>query len=169
MVDPRLNSIHLPDLRRQEYRHAREALLSARGYQTLCAIEEPHLKDQSHTIVELPDGRCEDATYWLSDRKRIYPLKVGVNTIGRSEENDVVIQDGCVSRRHCAILVHVSSGCELHDTASKNGTFLNGVRLARPTRLQLGDEIRMCDQLLLFQARPDAPLGPVDDGATFSQ
>jgi hypothetical protein len=164
MNDPRLNSIHLPDPRRQEYRHAREMLLQARGYQTLCAAQGLHEERHSNTLVESPGDVPADATYWLADRNGIYPLKVGVNTLGRSSENDVVVHDGCVSRRHCAILVHVTSGCEIHDTASKNGTYLNGVRLSGPTRLQAGDEIRMCDQQFVFQSRPDAPA----DDATFS-
>jgi hypothetical protein len=169
MGDPRLNSIHLPDARRMEYRHAREALLQARGYQTLCAVEHLPRDVQSHTVIESPDGQPVSATYWLVDRDRTYPLKIGVNTVGRSSDNDVVVQDGCVSRRHCAILVHVSTGCELHDTASKNGTFLNGVRLTGPGRLRPGDEIRMCDQQYIFQARPDAAIGPPGDDLTCTQ
>jgi hypothetical protein len=158
MSDPRLNSIHLPDVRRLQFRHAREALLQARGYQTICAVDQLP-REQSHTIIESPEGQPVDATYWLVDKHRTYPLKIGVNTVGRSSDNDVVVTDGCVSRRHCAILVHMNTGCELHDTASKNGTYLNGVRLSGPTRLKPGDEIRMCDQQYVFQARPDAPLG----------
>jgi hypothetical protein len=169
MVDPRLNSIHLADARRLDYRHAREVLLQSRGYQTLCAVAELPDAVQGQTYVEAPDREPAGATYWLADSKRIYPLKVGINTVGRSADNDVVVQDGCVSRRHCAILVHITSGCELHDTASKNGTLLNGTRISGPTKLRPGDEIRMCDQQYIFQARSDAPLGPVGDDLTFSE
>ena len=63
---------------------------------------------------------------WLADDEYIYPLKVGLNTMGRSSDNDVIVPDCYISRRHCAILVHSGTGCELHDTASKNGTFLEG-------------------------------------------
>lgn len=173
MVDPRLNSIHLVDDRRLQFRVAREVLLRARGEQTLCAAQEQAVDRQSQTFVDAPPDQPAAnpvlATYWLANQDHVYPLKLGVNTIGRSADNDVVVEDGCVSRRHCAILVHVSSGCELHDTASKNGTLVNGVRLAGPTRLRPGDEIRMCDLTLVFQARPGAPLRPVDNDATFSQ
>jgi pSer/pThr/pTyr-binding forkhead associated (FHA) protein len=62
-----------------------------------------------------------------------------------------------VSRRHCAILVHLNDGCELHDTASKNGTFLNGDKLIGPTRLKPGDEIRMCGKQFTFRSRNDNP------------
>jgi hypothetical protein len=169
MGDPRLNSIHLPDARRLQYRNARELLLQSRGNQTIYAIDLPPVELQHHTLLDAPAGQAVQATYWLTDKNQTYPLKIGVNTVGRSSDNDVVVQDGCVSRRHCAILVHVSSGCELHDTASKNGTFVNGERLTAPRRLRPGDEIRMCDQQYTFQARPDAPLGPAADDMTFSQ
>jgi hypothetical protein len=169
MSDPRLNSIHLPDSRRLQYRHAREALLQARGQQTLCAVQDAPRDFQSHTVVEEPGSTPAASAYWLTDSRRLYPLKIGVNTIGRSNDNDVIVEDGCVSRRHCAILVHVSSGCELHDTASKNGTLLNGARLAGPTPLRPGDEICLCDQHFVFQARPGAPLGPANDDLTCSQ
>jgi FHA domain len=168
MNDPRLNSIHLPDARRLQYRFAREALLQARGQQTLCAVQEAPAEVQSHTIIESPGAEPAASAYWLTDSKRVYPLKIGVNTVGRSADNDVIVEDGCVSRRHCAILVHVATGCELHDTASKNGTLLNGARLSGPTKLRPGDEIRLCDQQFVFQARPDAPLGPANE-LTFSQ
>ena len=168
-TDPRLNSIHLTDARRLQFRQARDVLLQSRGQQTLCSLQEEGGDQQSRTIVEPPTAAAAPpGDYWLSNRNRVYPLKLGVNTIGRSADNDVVVEDGCVSRRHCAILVHVTSGCELHDTASKNGTLLNGVRLAGPTRLRPGDEIKMCDQQFVFQARSDEPEQP-DDDVTFAQ
>ena len=151
MADPRLNSIHLEAPRRQQYRLARERLLNARGYHTLVAEQVEDSSERPHTIIENDRDKAPSAVeFWLMDKDFIYPLKVGLNTIGRSPDNDVVIQDGYVSRRHCAILVHAGRGAELHDTASKNGTFLNGHKLASPTRLHSGDEIRMCDRNLVF-------------------
>ncbi len=80
-------------------------------------------------------------------------MKVGLNTVGRSSDNDVVVSDCFISRRHCAILVHSEDGYELHDTASKNGVFLNGARLACPTSLKSGDTIRICDRQFVFVSR----------------
>src|SRR5581483_9812419 len=106
--------------------------------------------DHGQTLNESP---APGVRFWLLDRESVYPLKIGLNTIGRAPENDVVLKDAFVSRRHCAILVHAGDGCELHDTASKNGTFLNGRKLAGPTPLNPGDEIRMCDCQLVFLTR----------------
>jgi hypothetical protein len=153
MNDSRFNSIHLEPVRRQQYRHAREALLHARGNNTLYA-EKADSDAFNHTLIQ-DRGKVNDLDFWLQDEDSIYPLKVGINTVGRSDDNDVVVQDSYVSRRHCAILVHSTSGCELHDTASKNGTFINGNRLAGPIRLKSGDEIRMCGRQLVFRTRHD--------------
>jgi len=160
MADPRLNSVHLDAPRRQEYRKAREALLNARGWQTL-AVENHGVigtdLPRSDTIVQDENKVPADSIYWLVDRDKVFPLKIGLNTVGRSPENDVILQDGFVSRRHCAILVHAHNGCEIHDTASKNGTFVNGYKINGPLRLRSGDEIRMCDKQLVFLSKSDSP------------
>ena len=159
MADPRLNSVHLEAPRRQEFRRAREALLNARGEQTLNLEYGKHYggpPPESRTLREglmsrLPAG----STFVLMDKEAVYPLKIGLNTVGRLPDNDVVLTDPFVSRRHCAILVHAGDGCELHDVASKNGTYLNGQKLNGPTRLVPGDELRMCERQFIFMSRAD--------------
>ena len=49
------------------------------------------------------------------------------------------------------------NGGELHDVASKNGTYLNGQRIEQPAPLHTGDEIRMCDRRLIFVAKSQMP------------
>jgi pSer/pThr/pTyr-binding forkhead associated (FHA) protein len=162
MSDPRLNSVHLDPPRRAEYRRVREELLRARGTNTQAGEARPDEPDSDpHTVIqnignvaaEVPAG----LDFWLVDKEYLYPLKVGINTVGRAPENDVVVQDSYISRRHCAILVHTGEVCEVHDTASKNGTYVNGKKIAGPTRLHSGDEIRMCEQRLVFVARSTPP------------
>jgi hypothetical protein len=166
MGDPRLNSMHLEAVRRQDYRRAREDLLRARGDHTLYAEHFAGEQDAGSTCICIPDadggraGGPAGLEYFLVDRDFNYPLKVGLNTLGRSGDNDVVVPDAFVSRRHCAILVHHDRACELHDTASKNGTFLNGTRLGSPTRLKPGDEVRVCNRQFVFLAR-SGPSGSV--------
>jgi hypothetical protein len=163
-ADPRLNSLHLDPTRRQEYRRAREALLQSRGAQTLYVECHPPLEaDPSATCIRNAEGQAPpQLEFWLTDREFIYPLKIGLNTLGRSADNDVVVEDLYVSRRHCAILVHHDRACELHDTASKNGTLLNGHRMHGPTPLKAGDEIRICNRQFVFQSRPGAGAPPVN-------
>lgn len=154
MADPRLNSLHLDSARRQEYRRARDVLLRAHGPQTLCDSRDNGSQVLDHTAIR-KDGAKTDTELicWLSDGEFLYPLQVGVNTIGRSSDNDVVLEDVYASRRHCAILVHSNRTCELFDTASKNGTTINGAHVVGPTVLKSGDEIRISSRQLIFWTR----------------
>jgi hypothetical protein len=156
MGDPRLNSVHLDPTRRQDFRRAREELLQARGVETLYA-ESAGGTEPSATFIHnagtppaIPDTGC-----WLTDREFTYPLKVGLNTLGRSSDNDLVVEELFISRRHCAVLVHHDGSCVLHDMSSKNGTYLNGKRIAAPTPLHTGDEIRICNRQFVFRTRTD--------------
>jgi hypothetical protein len=168
MADPRLNSIHLDFPRRDDFRHARAALLGSRGSSTV-ALErglEQWVQAGGQTMIQ--DAKeCvpPEVSFWLTDQQSIYPLKVGINTIGRLPDNDVVVQAPYVSRRHCAVVVHLHNGCELHDIASKNGTFVNGQKITGPTRLRHGDEIKMCDLRLTFLSRLGEERG---DGPEFA-
>jgi pSer/pThr/pTyr-binding forkhead associated (FHA) protein len=170
MAESRLNSIHLEANRRNEFRLAREALLDARGNQTQ-AVERreeefwPSGGVNQTAVQELGQRPAVGAKFVLMDRDYVYPLKVGLNTIGRMPDNDVVLQDPYVSRRHCAILVHAGMRCEVHDIASKNGTYVNGRKIAGPTALNSGDEIRMCGKQLVFLTKGDGRDSPIHQTA----
>ena len=69
-------------------------------------------------------------------------LVEGENLLGRVEEAAAWIESASVSRRHALILV-VAGKARLEDLASKNGTFLNGRRIASPVVLADGDEVRL--------------------------
>ena len=64
-------------------------------------------------------------------------IPVAGETIGRTPENSLVIEDMLVSRRH-ARLRPVPDGLLIEDLNSVNGTFVNGVRVIR-TLLHEGD------------------------------
>ncbi len=157
MGDPRLNSLHLDPTRRQEFRRAREALLGSRGNETLLAERRAAADAEPNpTMIRAQDnegGPPVALDFWLTDRDYVHPLKPGLNTMGRSSDNDVVVEDLYVSRRHCAVLVHHDTVCMLHDIASKNGTYLNGCKISGPTQLRPGDEIRICNKQYVFCSR----------------
>jgi FHA domain len=160
-MDPRLQSIHLGESsRREDYRRARAALAQAVGNHTLNGdlIARPVAPSPDLLTITpeekpvVPAGTV--AVAWLLDRGRVLPLKIGLNSVGRLPDNDVVIDDPSVSRRHCAIIIHSDLSIVIHDTASKNGTAVNGIRIQQPTRLQNGDEIAFCDRRLTFSTSP---------------
>jgi hypothetical protein len=164
MSDPRLHSLHLEGQpRRDIFRAAREAIQAACGSQTIAGdvrlldddrLNASTLAAPAGSPANLVAGRF---TFYLKDGVNVYPLHVGMNSIGRLPDNDVVVRDECVSRRHCAILIHSDLRAELHDVASKNGTLLNGKKIPAPTRLQSGDQITLCNRRLTFHIAEAAP------------
>lgn len=167
MSDPRLCSIHLEGVpRREEYRRARHDLLAACGEQTLAA-DQVHLAEYEAVRAGRADKppSAPAGPYCLIDQDGVHGLKTGLNTIGRMPDNDIAVADGSVSRRHCAIVVHSTRGCEVYDTASKNGTFVNGDRISGLTSLKNGDKIRLCDRQFVFVAN-QAAAGNDEDGLT---
>jgi hypothetical protein len=154
-VDPRLLSIHLEgNTRRDAFRAARGRVENAAGGHTLAGEVRLALGSEARDYKTLAPGEVPVKTAgthcWLLDRGKQVPLKVGLNSIGRLPDNDVVIDDATVSRRHCAIVVHSDLTIELHDVASKNGTTINGKKIGGPTRLRDGDEIGLSEHVLTF-------------------
>jgi ABC-type multidrug transport system ATPase subunit len=72
----------------------------------------------------------------------------GSATIGRANDNDIVIQDVLASRHH-AFLVQSPLGTEIRDAHSVNGTFVNGVRVGSAV-LNEGDVITIGNVDLTF-------------------
>jgi hypothetical protein len=70
--------------------------------------------------------------------------------VGRGEDNDVVLADTGVSRRH-AELVTTDSGTLLRDLGSTNGTYVNGVRVTEQA-LHDGDRLTLGTTDLVFRS-----------------
>ncbi len=69
--------------------------------------------------------------------------------LGRDENNTIVVNDVELSRRHCHF-TYVDGGYELEDIGSTNGTFVNEKRISGKYRLNLGDIIRLGDNVSLI-------------------
>jgi pSer/pThr/pTyr-binding forkhead associated (FHA) protein len=63
-------------------------------------------------------------------------------SIGRSPENDLVVEDEEVSRKH-ALLKNERGAMEVGDYRTGNGTFVNGNRVQQTARIQSGDVITL--------------------------
>jgi DNA-binding winged helix-turn-helix (wHTH) protein len=86
--------------------------------------------------------------------RRVIPLLEGENVIGRDESVAVRIDAPGVSRRHARVLVHRDQAT-LEDLGSKNGTWLEGARLAVPTPLPDGAIFRLGRLVLVFRSGPE--------------
>lgn len=161
-MDPRLQSIHLQNNERlNAFRQARLRVEEAQGLHTKGGVVRAS-DSQSFgegvpvtlAPVDVPVKPLETPLCWLFDRGKPHPLHIGVNSVGRLPDNDVIIDDVTVSRRHCVVIVHSDLTCEIHDVASKNGTLVNGSKLSGVTRLKDGDTIQLCDHTLRFVVVP---------------
>lgn len=63
-------------------------------------------------------------------------------TLGRQGDNDLVLLDTRVSRRHARITKEAENYI-LEDAGSRHGTFVNGERLSAPRLLKSGDQITL--------------------------
>lgn len=63
-------------------------------------------------------------------------------TLGRSNENDFVLGDDFASSSH-ARLFRRGSEWFVEDLDSRNGTFVAGIRIDQPERVQVGTDIKM--------------------------
>ena len=87
---------------------------------------------------------------------RTYPLEGhGPWTVGRSQENDIVVPDPNVSRRH-ARLSRADNGFIVEDLGSTNGTLLDGAPIDRE-RIESGDELTFGQSTARFVRRIDSP------------
>ena len=63
-------------------------------------------------------------------------------TIGRDDAVDLQLPDKTISRRHAALRIEGETAV-VEDLGSRNGTYVNGARIADPTRLREGDSLQM--------------------------
>jgi pSer/pThr/pTyr-binding forkhead associated (FHA) protein len=77
-----------------------------------------------------------------------YELTKSIISLGRATTNDIILNDGRVSRNH-ARLEFGSTGATILDLSSSNGTRVNGIHIEH-TRLQPGDTISLGSQQLKF-------------------
>ena len=87
-----------------------------------------------------------------------HPLEgAGPWTVGRSQENDITVNDPNVSRRHARIS-RADDGFVVEDLGSTNGTLLDGAPIDRE-RIDGGDELTFGQSAARFVRRIDVPGG----------
>lgn len=78
------------------------------------------------------------------------PLEKEDTIIGRSTECQIILNAPSVSRRHCIIKMR-GNAVRLLDLESKNGSFVNGVKLNGERELRHNDLIRLGELELLYE------------------
>jgi pSer/pThr/pTyr-binding forkhead associated (FHA) protein len=79
-----------------------------------------------------------------------FTLKADAYILGRDETATIPLQDGQVSRKHAKI-AYLGPGYLIEDLGSRNGTFVNGLRVVSPVHLRNGDTIQIGGINVIFQ------------------
>ncbi len=102
---------------------------------------------------------------FVAGREIRYPLTPGRHRVGRSEENELRLEDRSVSRQHAVIEVG-SGGLKLQDLGSYNGTRINGARVEGSAPLHAGDQVSFAHVLFrLADPAADITTGPAAERA----
>jgi len=83
--------------------------------------------------------------------KEVYSLDKDT-TIGRGNQNNIIIKDPYISKKHLKI-VKDEGDYYLEDLESANGTFVNGDKIMDVVKLRNGDRIRLGQVEFLFVNR----------------
>jgi DNA-binding winged helix-turn-helix (wHTH) protein len=111
------------------------------GYAFCCSVIE--LAQETHHGQN--QGVC-----WLVWKGRRLELVPGQNLVGRDAGASIQLDVPSVSRRHARIIL-TETEAMLEDLASKNGTYVRGVRIKAPAPLQDGDPVRFGSALATFR------------------
>jgi pSer/pThr/pTyr-binding forkhead associated (FHA) protein len=110
--------------------------------------------------------------------KREVELKPGRTTIGRAEDNDVVLPEPSVSGHHCEIVI-ADGQAKIRDLNSTNGTLVDEVQITEAV-LRSGQTIRLGMVELRFEdptapqpqqavARPGSRTSPLPRGVNLGE
>jgi serine/threonine protein kinase len=122
-----------------------ERLSTSLGPETRFQVAGSQLES---TLVPTPRFR------WIDPNgvQRYYALPLQATfmvSIGRADDNDIVLQADGVSRYHAQIRSDDHS-LQLNDLNSRNGTYVNSSRIFKPHTLSLGDNVQLGEVALTF-------------------
>lgn len=103
----------------------------------------------SGPVLEAPAataGKAKGWLFWGTDR---IPVPPGDNLLGRGEDSILILAEPRVSRRH-AHIVMADGLATLEDLGSRNGTYVNGLKIEGPVTLRSGDRIGIGSFQLVF-------------------
>jgi predicted component of type VI protein secretion system len=99
---------------------------------------------------------------------KAYALERSEIYIGRDIHNEVVINDAEVSRRHARLVAEAGSYL-LEDLGSTNGSFVDGLRIAGPHLMRVGEKIYLGENVVLrFDAAPYDPDATMASAAEYA-
>jgi DNA-binding winged helix-turn-helix (wHTH) protein len=89
------------------------------------------------------------ASAWLVGESRRVALRSGENIVGRDVDDVIEIDHPTISRRHARIVI--AEHATLEDLGSKNGTWLNDLRVTQVQTMSDGDVVSLGTLKFTFQ------------------
>lgn len=106
--------------------------------QNLIPQETAKVEEDSESFV---------AEYTIGEKRKVFELKFNENKkrmgVGRTKENDLVIEDASISKVHAALVLNPEKMLLVADTGSTNGTFINGNRIAYGRAFPIGENDKL--------------------------
>jgi hypothetical protein len=93
-----------------------------------------------------------------------YFIASSIMTIGRSDENDIMIDAPGVSKQH-AQLTFQDGWFYITDLSSRNGVYINGLRIDAPQPVQLGDQVMLSSEVTFVLEWVPASEQSIEPGA----
>jgi pSer/pThr/pTyr-binding forkhead associated (FHA) protein len=129
----------------RDVRSSQESMiLSPQQAQSLGLVSSPNASPPRGRLVVLQSSVLDEGAEYELDAAQV--------TVGRGGNNDLaLVDDEFASARHARIEPR-RDGVYVEDVGSTNGTFVNGIRLARERRLAPGDVVRIGETELRFES-----------------
>ncbi len=114
--------------------------------------------------------------YWVRSESRAALLGDDDIVVGRSSYCTVILDDASISRLHARLRLE-GDDVVIEDSGSRNGTFVNDVRIEAPTVVRPGDRILIGSVRVALERAPERhtpetaahAAASVDDGETLSE
>ena len=90
-------------------------------------------------------------------------------SIGRSSQNDVVLNHRSISRHHAELVADDSGRYQVLDLGSKNGVLLNGNRIGVRSALANGDRLILGEKELIFALAVSSPPVTVGEASAIAR
>lgn len=99
------------------------------------------------------------------EKGKIIPLVAPPVTIGRADDNRMVLPPETAASRHHAEVIENDGVWSVRDLGSMNGTYVNGERIQWPRILRVGDHIKLAEHFMVFEDARDGSAGAVPGSA----
>jgi DNA-binding winged helix-turn-helix (wHTH) protein len=122
--------------------------LARRGYRFMENVDWVGDPADAPLPQPTPAPAARAAILRLTTDDRTVVLTEGIHIVGRDPDASVWIDSAVVSRRHARLVVQ-RDGITIEDLDSRNGTFVNGTRVAGLSALAHGDQICIATHALV--------------------